>query len=160
MGKGKYFYVHSMAEGDGSMSDRIDVAFRLFDGGFNCAQSVVGAFADQEQVKLALKLAAGFGGGMRCGEVCGAVTGALMVLGLREGTCLADDLDGKRRMGERTLEFMEKFADSKGTLLCRDLLGYDPRDLEAKEKYGGSKREVCQDAIRTAILLLGELGIE
>ena len=142
------------------MNNRVDVAFRLFDGGFNCAQSVVGAFAEHEQAKLALKLAAGFGGGMRYGEVCGAVTGALMVLGLREGTCIADDLDGKRRMGGRTLEFMEKYAERKGTLLCRDLLGYDPRDQEAKEKFGGNKREVCQDAIRTAILLLGELGVK
>lgn len=143
-----------------SIVSTIDLAFGLFGGGFNCAQSVVGALADKEEAKLALRLASGFGGGMRCGEVCGAVTGAVMVIGLREGQCVANDLEAKRRTAQLTSEFMETYAKRKGTLLCRDLLGYDVRDIEAREKYAADKREVCEGAIRTAIVILKEMGIE
>lgn len=45
---------------------RIDVASELFASGFNCAQSVVAAFADLYGVDrdLALRMAAPFGGGL------------------------------------------------------------------------------------------------
>ncbi len=144
------------------MGRKTDIAMGLFNGGFNCAQSVVGPFCSVEEgeVQLALKLASGFGGGMRCGEVCGAVTGAVMVIGLREGQCRADDLAAKRKCSELTLKFMEEYTKRKGTLLCRELLGYDVRDLRAAAKFAGNKGEVCEDAIRTAISLLEEMGIK
>lgn len=144
------------------MKSKTDMAFELFNGGFNCAQAVVGPFCASEdgEGQLALKLASGFGGGMRCGEVCGAVTGALMVLGLREGQSVADDQSAKDRCAKLTSEFMEEYAKRKGTLLCRELLGYDVRDLEARAKFADRKREICEDAINAAILLLEEMGIE
>jgi C_GCAxxG_C_C family probable redox protein len=141
---------------------KTDIAFGLFNGGFNCAQSVVGSYCSVEdgEAHLALRLASGFGGGMRTGGVCGAVTGAVMVIGLREGQWRADDLDAKRKCGELTAKFIEEYSQRKGTLLCRELLGYDVRDLEAAAKFGGNKREVCQGAIRTALMLLEEMGIQ
>ncbi|MCK9526492.1 MAG: C-GCAxxG-C-C family protein [Limnochordia bacterium] len=144
------------------MGGKTEIAFGLFNGGFNCAQSVVGPFFSVEDgdAQLALKLASGFGGGMRSGEVCGAVTGAVMVIGSREGQCRADDLATKRKCSELTSKFMEEYAKRKGTLLCRELLGYDVRDHEAAAKCAGNKREVCEGAIKTAILLLEEMGIE
>ena len=54
---------------------RIDVASELFASGFNCAQSVVAAFADLYGVDrdLALRMAAPFGGGIgRMREICGS----------------------------------------------------------------------------------------
>lgn len=106
------------------MSEKTEIACRLFNSGFNCAQAVVGAFSPVEegQAELVLKLASSFGGGMRCGEVCGAVTGALMVLGLREGQYVADDLDAKKKSAELTSRFMEEYYSRKGALLCRELL--------------------------------------
>lgn len=144
------------------MNERIASAFRLFQGGYNCAQSVVGAFypPEDEEGKVALKLASSFGGGMRCGEVCGGVTGALMVLGLRQGEDTADNLEAKERYAQLTMAFMEEYAERNGTVLCRELLGYDPRDAETKAKNADRKREICEDAIRTAILLLAEMGIQ
>ena len=56
---------------------RIDVASELFASGFNCAQSVVAAFADLYGVDrdLALRMAAPFGGGIgRMREICGLRT--------------------------------------------------------------------------------------
>jgi hypothetical protein len=69
-------------KGDDIMTDK---ALRLFDQGFNCAQSVFVTFAPRFGLDepSALKIAAAFGGGMsRCGSVCGVFSGALMVLGL------------------------------------------------------------------------------
>ncbi|MCK9525169.1 MAG: C-GCAxxG-C-C family protein [Limnochordia bacterium] len=144
------------------MASRIDQALRLFSGGFNCAQAVLGPFVEIEEDRgqLALKLASSFGGGMRCGEVCGAVTGALMAIGSKEGQYLVGDQAAKEKCAELTLYFMEKYAQRKGTLLCREILGYDVRDVEARERFAGNKRQKCEEAIRTAIVLLEEMGVE
>ncbi len=144
------------------MNERIENALRLFSEGFNCAQSVAGAFypPEDDEGKTAIKLASSFGGGMRCGEVCGGITGALMVIGLREGQDAADDPAAKERLSQQTLAFMEEYAKRKGTLLCRELLGYDLRDAEARAKNAHRKGAICGNAIRTAILLLGEMGIK
>ncbi|HBG02444.1 MAG TPA: hypothetical protein DDW87_12885 [Firmicutes bacterium] len=143
------------------MSARIDAALKLFQGGFNCAQAVAGAFypVEEDEGRLAVRLASGFGGGMRSGEVCGAVTGAVMVIGLREGY-LGQGLAAKAQSSELTSAFMGEYLRRKGTLLCRELLGYDPTDPEAKAKSAAHKRQVCKDAIKTAVLLLQEMGIE
>ncbi|MBR3908968.1 MAG: C_GCAxxG_C_C family protein, partial [Clostridia bacterium] len=58
-------------------------AVKLFTDGYNCAQAVFGAFADDLgfDEATALKIAAPFGGGFgRQREVCGAVLGMTMVL--------------------------------------------------------------------------------
>jgi C_GCAxxG_C_C family probable redox protein len=143
------------------MASKTDEAFSLFSSGFNCAQAVLGPFVEIEEEggRLALKLASSFGGGMRCGEVCGAVTGALMAIGLKEGQHLAGDQATKEKCAELTLYFMEEYAKRKGTLLCREILGYDVRDLEARERFAGTKRQKCEKAIQMAIVLLEEMGV-
>ena len=58
-------------------------AEELFERGYNCAQAVAGAFADQMGMPQSqvLQLAGGFGGGVgRLREICGAVSGMAMVL--------------------------------------------------------------------------------
>lgn len=141
---------------------RYDEALELFGSGFNCAQSVLGSYVERQtdEGELALKLAAGFGGGMRMGEVCGAVTGALMVIGLREGQYKAEDKAAKEKCSRLTRDFMEEYAKRKGTLLCREILGYDVRDASAAQAHAASKGQKCGEAIRLAIELLGEMGIE
>ena len=50
---------------------------------FNCAQAMLGAYAEELGLDRAqaLKVATGFGGGMgRMGGTCGVITGAYMVL--------------------------------------------------------------------------------
>ena len=56
----------------------------LFRAGYNCAQSVVGAFHEEMGLSLedAVRLASSFGGGMGgMRETCGAVTGMFLVAG-------------------------------------------------------------------------------
>ena len=65
------------------MNQKVEKALKLFDDGFNCSQSVIGAFCSKFGLdeELAMKLTCGFGGGMRCGEVCpNAIRTAVVLL--------------------------------------------------------------------------------
>jgi C_GCAxxG_C_C family probable redox protein len=143
------------------MSEKVKKALELFDSGFNCSQAVVGAFCGDFEVdeKLLMKLASGFGGGLRCGEVCGAVSGSVMILGLKYGQDTASDKVSKENCYHITSEFIKEYVERKGTILCRELLGYDIRDSEARERFPGRQKEVCPKAIETAVLLLEEMGL-
>ena len=55
-----------------------DIAKSLFEKGYNCAQAVFGAFAEDLGIDFdtAVKISSPFGGGMgRLREVCGTVSG-------------------------------------------------------------------------------------
>lgn len=143
------------------MSERINEANELSSKGYNCAQSVIGAFCEKYNIdkETAMKFAGGFGGGLRCGEVCGAVTGAVMVIGLKYGQYLLDDLESKEKCGEITLKFMEDYKKRNNSILCKELLGYDPRDKETAEKQKDKKKAICSNAIELAINMLVEMEI-
>ena len=128
---------------------------------FNCAQAVFGALAEDVGIDkdTALKAAACFGGGMRCGEVCGAVTGALMALGIRFGSCTPNDSEGKQRGNSKAIGFIKAFKEQHGTLLCRELLGYNPGIPEDMQKINelGLHDTVCPKAIADAVEIAGEI---
>ena len=67
------------------MSKKADLAEKLFRDGYNCAQAVACAFADECGIeeKTLRKLSSSFGGGMaRLREVCGCVSGMFLVSGM------------------------------------------------------------------------------
>lgn len=67
-----------------------------------------------------------FGAGMaRSGETCGVVTGALMVLGLKYGWTTPQDREPLEQGRSAVREFVTRFKLRNGSLLCRELLGYD-----------------------------------
>jgi C_GCAxxG_C_C family probable redox protein len=102
-----------------------DIAADLFDQNYNCAQSVLAAFAYQLDIDKSrlLKLASPFGGGIaRRGQICGAVSGGLMALGLAQG---ADDPSGKEDAYRLGREFMRRFESRHNSILCRELLDFD-----------------------------------
>jgi len=121
------------------MNNPVDAAAAWFDQNFNCAQSVLAAFAAQLGLdeSLALRLAAPFGGGVsRHGEMCGAVTGALMVLGLAQG---ADTPAGKENAYLLGQDFLRRFEVRHGTILCRKLINCDistPEGLQQARERG------------------------
>jgi C_GCAxxG_C_C family probable redox protein len=140
------------------MSEVADSAAGLFQKGYNCAQSVIGAYAAELGVPedTAFRMAAGFGGGLgRCGEACGALTGAVMVIGLRIGSPEADAV-AKQRTYEATQAFVEAFRARHGAVTCRDLLGVDIRDHEAfrQARESGSIKDICPGLVRSAAELL------
>jgi len=92
----------------------------------NCAQAVIGAYAEDYGLDKgkALSVAVGFGAGMsRLQETCGAVTGAIMVLGLASGFKEGDSREKVNHTYKKVRSFVEDFTAEFGTVNCRKLLG-------------------------------------
>lgn len=138
-----------------------DKAVEYFDNNFNCAQAVFTTFATELGMdeELALKLATQFGGGARKGEMCGAVSGALMVLGLKYGHCHADDNEEKQNAYRIAEDFMNRFIAEKGTVVCKELLGYDLTKEEDMEKIKELNlfKTTCPEMIRCATGIVEEM---
>ena len=129
---------------------------RLFEQGFNCAQTVFSHFAGSLDLdeQTALRIASGFGGGMRRGNVCGCVTGALMALGLKSGFDQPGDHEAKKRSSQAAVDFEQLFERRCGSILCRDLLGVDISAAEGKAQAGSVVREKCPGFVTTACEIL------
>ena len=108
----------------------------------------------------ALKVAGAFGGGMgRMGETCGAVTGAFMVIGLKYGMTKAKDEEARDKTYELVREFVTKFQSRHGSIVCRELLGYDlnnPQEGELAKKKGLFDT-LCPQLVQDATEILEEI---
>ena len=103
-------------------------AGELFREGYNCAQSVFCAFADDLGLdfETALKLSSSFGGGMgRLREVCGAVSAMFMIAGLKYGYTTPNNDNIKAEHYTRIQKLAEEFKKRNKTIICRELLGLD-----------------------------------
>ncbi|MDE8734946.1 C-GCAxxG-C-C family protein [Eubacteriales bacterium DFI.9.88] len=111
-------------------------ALESYMNGIDCSQVVLAETAPQLGLDetTALKIAAAFGGGMWNGERCGCVTGALMALGLRYGHCEPGDTKAKNLLLEKKNEFEAAFKEAHGSLICKELLGYDLTVPEERDK--------------------------
>ena len=142
--------------------DKAQQAADIHVGGFNCAQSVFSVFSEDYGLSeaLALKIAGGLGGGVRCGEVCGALTGGALVIGLNCGQTEPGDLQAKEYCGKETSEFVRRFRERNGNIICRELLGIDISvgDNRAKAKELGLFATICDKAIRSAVEILEDMG--
>jgi C_GCAxxG_C_C family probable redox protein len=145
------------------MSERSDIATKMFLSGYNCAQSVLYAFRDESGLPkgIALKIACGLGAGMaRKQEVCGAVTGGILVLGMRHGRGVDDDRSARDLTYRRSRELMERFAEKHGSYICGKLLnGFDLTTDEGREQYKENdlKNKVCVMCVKSTVELLEEL---
>ena len=140
------------------MGDRENAAVDLFSKSYNCAQSVFAAFCGEFglDAETALKIASGFGGGMRCGEACGAATGAVMAIGLKCGLYKEGDLEQKRYCNNKTYEFLHKFKEENGSIICRELLGADVRTTEdfARPELRDLFKTFCPKMVASAVRIL------
>lgn len=141
-----------------------DKAEQYFCNNFNCSQAVFTAFATEAGLneELALRIATQFGGGARKGEMCGAVAGALMVLGLKYGHSHADDTEEKKKAYQIAEDFMNRFIEKKGTVVCRELLGYDISKKEDMEKIKELDlfQTICPEMIRCATEIVDQMVTE
>ena len=141
--------------------NKTEKALSLFSNNFNCSQAVFTAFASDFGIdeKTALMLGTSFGGGARNGEICGAVSGALLVLGLKYGHYDAEDNEQKSRAYEIAVDYTKRFKEKNGSIVCRDLLGYDltvPEDkVFIKEK--NLFKTVCPEMVKSAVSILEEV---
>ena len=109
--------------------NRSERAKDLFNGPFNCAQSVASVFADRMNVDkdVIMRLMSGFGFGMG-GErsVCGALTGGIAVI-----SATIDDPAERVEIYDKVYYLIHEFKKQNGGKIhCLDLIGEDPGDKE------------------------------
>ena len=93
--------------------------------GYNCAQSVLLAFAGECGLteSQAARIGASLGGGMgRLREVCGALSAILVLDGLLEGYETPGDASAKAAHYARVQALAAAFREEHGAILCRELL--------------------------------------
>lgn len=126
--------------------------------GYNCAQSVIAAFADvypAADIDTLLRLAASFGGGMgRLRMTCGAVSGMFMLAGLENGSATPGKLDARARNYALVQELGAKFSEENDSMICATLLGLrtgtvePPRPSERTAEY--YRQRPCPRLIESA----------
>lgn len=126
---------------------------------FNCAQTVFSLHAGDLGLdeRTALRIASGFGGGMACAETCGAVTGSYMVIGMKHGHDTSDP-DAKAKTKQLIQDFNMKFREAHGTLICKELTGFDistPEGNQAANTEDVFKKK-CPFFVKTACDILEE----
>ena len=119
--------------------ERIRLAVDNFMSGFNCAQSVVSAFADQYGFtrEQALRMSASFGAGIgRMRLTCGAVCGMLQLAGLEHCALEGNDRKAKSENYALVQRLADEFRRRNGSITCRELLGLrkEQRSAEASER--------------------------
>ena len=148
-------------------SPKAKKAMELFQEGYNCAQAVLGAFAQDMNMDFqqAMMLSSSFGGGMgRMREVCGAVSAMFMVAGLEKGYSDPKASTEKADHYDIIQQLAAKFKAENGSIICRDLLGLtkpgpdSPVPEERTEVY--YKKRPCQLLVgQCAAILAQELNL-
>ena len=136
-------------------------AVQYFEKGYICSRAVFATFAEQFGIteKQALQIGACFGGGMNKGEVCGACTGALMVLGMKYGQFDITDTASRTAENAKAVQFLDEFANRKGSYVCREILGCDLSTEEGRNyaRSNGLFGKLCPEMVRTAAEILTEM---
>ena len=109
--------------------ERIENAVRNFkEGGRNCCQAVVMAFADlfgfTEHQALMMSAALGHGHGVE--KTCGALTGLQMLVGMKKGNFEKNNRPAHKAMYMLDKELMDRYAAQTGATDCHDLLALPP----------------------------------
>lgn len=141
---------------------RGDRAYELFMLGFNCTQSVAGAFSDLMGMDFdtVVRLASGFGGGIgRLREVCGTFSGAVMVLNAIYGYSDPKAVKAKTELYSEIQQLAAQFTADNGSLICRELLGLakpegSPIPSERTGEY--YQKRPCPELCRYAANMLEE----
>jgi len=114
-------------------------AVKLFDSGYNCAESVLLALSKEFDQKSSFipRIATGFGAGVgRSGQICGALSGAVMAVGLLKGCDKGNEEKEKRSAAYKSVrQMMKAFEREFGSSQCKILTGCDLRTQKGQEKY-------------------------
>lgn len=136
-------------------------AVKRFLDGYNCAQSVLATMCEHWRVKSELipKIATPFGGGIGLrGSVCGALTGGVMAIGIKHGV---NEPSSKKRLKAYELAGIvyTEFEKRHGSVLCRELIGYDLSNSEDLDKAGKARvfEKKCVGFVKTMVEMLAEI---
>ena len=130
------------------------------DSGMHCSQVVFGYGAEKLGIDLdlALRISAGLGGGCKHGEICGTITGAILSLGYAYGKTTGPEEQENTLLPDLIHRVEDRFIEKYGTLLCRDLIGFDkgrpegPDNMPRDDMY-----EVCHGLCKEVCDILDEL---
>jgi len=137
-------------------------AVKRFLKGYNCAQSVLSTMCEHWKIESELipKIATAFGGGIGLrGSVCGALTGGVMAIGIKHGV---NEPSSKKRLKAYELAGVvyKEFEKRHGSVLCRELIGYnlsDSKELEKAEKARVFETK-CVGFVKSMIEILAEIN--
>ena len=105
-----------------------------------------------------MKVGNAFGGGMgMMGETCGAVTGAFIILGLEFGASDTADKESKARTYELVKGFTREFKARNGSVICRDLLGFDVGSKDGNPDSSRIITEKCPGFVRDSVEILKDI---
>jgi C_GCAxxG_C_C family probable redox protein len=143
--------------------DKSEQAAEYMKSGYNCAQSIVKAFAREVGIsneEEAVRMAASLGGGIgRNGYVCGALTGAALVLGRKVGYIEPSDAAAREKTYAAVSRLLEAFRKEYGTVMCGELLGIDMKNPEqlARARENGVFQKQCPGYVLAAGRILEEI---
>ncbi len=135
------------------MSIKGQKARDLFLKGYNCAQAVAGAFAEEMGLPLdvTVRAVSGFGGGMgRLREVCGAFSGAVFVMSVLYGYDDAAANEEKMRLYADIQAMAAAFREENGSLICRELL-----ESRAHAASANGHNPLCGSLVESAATQIG-----
>lgn len=144
------------------LENRSGKAAELFKSGFNCSQSVFGAFADLYGIdsETALRISSSFGGGIgRMRQTCGAACGMFLLAGLETGTSDPADRTAKAENYETVQELAAEFKKRNGSLICAELLGLKkPEQTHVPEERTAEyyKKRPCVQMVEEAAKIYSE----
>ena len=143
-----------------SAAERKEYALSKFPSDYNCAQSVLRAFAGDfgtEEDEI-VKIASGFGSGIATGQICGAVTGAVMAIGLYTAD-IEDRVERKNKTYGLVREFLKRFQSKNGSTECAALLGYNISNSEEMKTIPQSKlpKAACPKFVESSIFILSDI---
>lgn len=124
----------------------------------HCSQLIVKQWAEELGLdeETMVRMAAPLAGGCCGGDVCGCVTASLMLIGAEYGHCLPGDFEGNECMMEKAAELRTVFEKKFGSLICRELTGYDfSKGGQMEEAFAsGILFERCPDYVNGALEIL------
>ena len=129
---------------------RKEKAIELHDKGFNCAQAVACAFAEEMGIdeSIIFKMMEGHGLGMGCMEgTCGAVTAACVIAGAKNSTVEMGGPGSKGATYKISKEIVRRFKEESGSVICKELKGVET----------GTPAKACPDCVKDAARILEEV---
>ncbi|MCI7145234.1 MAG: C-GCAxxG-C-C family protein [Clostridiales bacterium] len=130
------------------MSDKVKTALDNHHKGYNCAQAVACAFAEDlgMEEKEVFRIMEGFGFGMGCMGTCGAVSAMAAVVGMKESDGALDAPATKKNSYRQTKQLIGEFEKMNGSVICREIKGVD----------SGKVLRSCDGCVEDAARLVSE----
>lgn len=114
------------------LKKRIENIHQYHEKGYNCAQSIVCAYADKVNMdkEILFKIAEGFGLGMGgMNGTCGAISAAVILNGLKTSTGNMQCPNSKMQTYRIGKLISDEFLKKNGTLTCKELKGVETKKV-------------------------------